>query len=150
MKGKLIGPLAACALLGSQAQAIAHGARIDYQIQSAVEIQSSYDTGEPMQQAQVAVYAPDNPSEPWLTGETDDSGKFTFTPDTEITGNWEVQVRQAGHGDIVAISLGEDSQLQAAIVKGSTGYSASQLILMGLMGVWGFVGTALFFWRRKG
>ncbi|MGP1372757.1 carboxypeptidase regulatory-like domain-containing protein [Almyronema epifaneia] len=139
----------AFACLGAQTQAIAHGAKIDYQVQSAVAIQSSYDNGEPMRQAQVAVYAPDNPSEPWLTGQTDDAGKFVFTPDPAIAGNWEVQVRQAGHGDIVAIPLNADSELQAAIVKGSTGYSLPQLVLMGLAGIWGFVGTALFFSRGK-
>lgn len=151
MKKRLVVPLAAFAVLGSQIQAIAHGVKIEYQVQSAIEIQSAYDNGEPMQAAQVAVYSPDNPTEPWLTGQTDANGKFIFAPDPQIEGNWEVQVRQAGHGEIVAIPLSSDSEskLQASIVKGSTGYSAPQLILMGLMGIWGFVGTALFFAKGK-
>jgi nickel transport protein len=91
------------------------------------------------------VYAPDDPSTPWLTGVCDDEGRFSFVPDTSKPGMWDVQVRQAGHGDIVHIPVGED-----AAVSGSTGgYTTLQIVLMALCVVWGSVGTALYFSRRK-
>lgn len=89
----------------SSGVAQAHGVKLEYQNTQAIQIQAAYDTGEPLAQAQVAVFAPDDPAKPWLTGTTDDQGRFVFTPDEAQTGGWEVQVRQAGHGDIVTIPL---------------------------------------------
>ena len=60
--------------------AYAHGARIEYTVDVEIEIVASYDSGEPMAGAQVVVYAPDNPSSPWLTGVCDDEGRFSFVP----------------------------------------------------------------------
>jgi nickel transport protein len=93
---------------------------------------------------QVTVYAPDDPSQPWLTGVCDDEGRFTFTPDPEIPGTWDVQVRQAGHGDMVHIPIGAEGATAA-----STSVSTLQIVLMAAATVWGFVGTALFFSRRR-
>ncbi|VEP13597.1 conserved exported hypothetical protein [Hyella patelloides LEGE 07179] len=135
----------------------AHGARIDYQQTSAIVIRATYDDGTPMAKAQAVVYAPDDPSTPWLKGMTDESGKFTFVPDAELSGNWDVKVRQAGHGDLVSIPLEQD-----AIAESSTtatmnssmsatdivSYSPGQKLLMAISGVWGFIGTALFFYRK--
>ncbi len=131
-------------VLGVTATAFAHGVKIDYTINVAVEIQATYDTGKPMAGGQVTVYAPDDLSTPWLEGVCDDEGRFTFTPDPAIPGIWDVQVRQAGHGDIVHIPIGEDMML-----TGSTGLTPLQIVLMGASVVWGFVGTALFFSRKK-
>ncbi len=122
----------------------AHGVKIDYTINVAVEIRAAYDTGAPMAGGQVTVYAPDDLSTPWLEGVCDDEGRFTFTPDPSIPGTWDVQVRQAGHGDIVHIPIGEDMMM-----TGSTGYTPLQIVLMGASVVWGFIGTALFFSRRQ-
>jgi nickel transport protein len=130
--------------LGVTATAFAHGAKIDYTINVAVEIQAAYDTGKPMAGGQVTVYAPDDLSTPWLEGACDEEGRFTFTPDPAIPGTWDVQVRQAGHGDIVHIPIGEDMMM-----TGSTGYTPLQIVLMGASVLWGFIGTALFFSRRK-
>ncbi|MEB3213108.1 MAG: hypothetical protein VKL39_17285, partial [Leptolyngbyaceae bacterium] len=133
-------------------RAIAHGSQIDYREVPAVEIQANYDTGEPFANAQVSVFAPDDPAEPWLTGTTDDQGRFTFTPDRAIAGNWDVQVRQAGHGDIVSIPLGTAS---GSSTVASTGFGASQAtsplqkLVMVASVVWGCVGTALFFSARS-
>lgn len=104
------------------APVFAHGAKLEYQPINGIEIQARYDSGEPMRAAQVNVYAPDNPSEPWQTGTTDAEGRFVFTPDPSRPGNWEVMVRQAGHGDVVAIPVGEAS---AAANSSATGDSAT-------------------------
>jgi nickel transport protein len=144
-KRKLVLPFAVLLLaLFSTTTALAHGARIEYTINMAVEIVAAYDSGEPMAEAQVTIYAPNDLENPWLTGTTDDVGRFTFTPDPAIPGTWDVQVRQAGHGDIVHIPVGE-----GVASAGSTGFTTVQILLMSACVVWGFVGTALYFSRRK-
>jgi len=132
-------------ILGLPMKAHAHGVRIEYTSSMAIEIVAKYDSGEPMSGAQVVVYAPDDPSTPWLTGVCDDEGRFTFTPDSSKPGTWDVQVRQAGHGGIVHIPVGEDM-----VVSGGTGgYSVIQIVLMAACVIWGGVGTALYFSRRR-
>jgi nickel transport protein len=90
-------------LLGVTERAIAHGVVLEYNTTQAYAVTATYDTGRPMVEAQVAVFSPENPSEPWMVGTTDAEGRFLFTPPSP--GNWEVQVRQAGHGDLVVIAV---------------------------------------------
>lgn len=145
MKRKLLVALFTLLLaLGLAATASAHGAKIEYQISMAVEIRAAYDTGEPMARGQVTVYAPDDPFTPWLTGVCDEDGRFTFTPDPSRPGTWDVQVRHSGHGDMIHIPIGE-----GMAVAGGTGYTPLQIVLMAACVVWGFVGTALFFLKRR-
>jgi len=144
MKWKSLLLLTALLVLGLATPSYAHGAKIEYTLNMTVEIQATYDNGDPMDEAQVTVYAPDDPSTPWLTGTCDKEGRFTFTPDTSMPGTWDVQVRKAGHGDMVHIPVGEQGA-----TSGSTGYTPLQYLLMGATTVWGFVGTALFFSRPK-
>ena len=156
--------IAGSTLLGTAPPVLAHGVVVEHSITQTIRIQASYDTGEPMAEAQVNVYAPDAPQEVWTTGTTDSDGVFTFTPDAERLGNWEVQVRQAGHGDITVIPLqaedlagqveqteqtGQSEQTGQIAAGESSSYSPAQMVVMGAAGVWGFVGTALFFWRRS-
>ena len=144
MKWKLVVPLVLILALGPTGAAFAHGAKIEYTISMAVEIRATYDTGEPLAGGQVTVYAPDDLSTPWLTGVCDEEGRFTFAPDPAESGTWDVQVRQAGHGDIVHIPIGENTAM-----TGGTGYTPLQIVLMGVCVVWGLVGSALFFWRGR-
>lgn len=122
----------------------AHGANVDYTIGITIEIVATYDNGEPMSGGQVTIYAPDDPSTPWATGICDDEGRFSFVPDTGKTGSWDVQVRQAGHGDIVHIPIGAEST-----GAGSGTVTLLQIVVMSVCVVWGCIGTGLFFWRRK-
>jgi nickel transport protein len=164
--------LALCSSIGGVTPVLAHGAHIDYQPTESIQIQARYDSGEPMQGAQVMVYSPENLSDPWTQGTTDDQGRFVFAPDPSQPGNWEVTVRQAGHGDIVSIPVqGESTASEAGgtsqTAEASTGnavpedstpqaasYQAGQLspvqqgITIGAV-IWGFIGTALFFARGK-
>lgn len=126
-------------------QAYAHGAKIEYVVDMMIEIVAMYDSGEPMSGAQVMVYAPDDLSTPWLTGFCDDEGRYSFKPDTSMTGTYDVQVRQAGHGDIVHIPVGEGGAMSGS----SGGYSTGQIALMSVCVIWGFIGTGLYFLRRK-
>ena len=132
-----------CLLL--PAGALAHGVSIQYSSDIEITIVARYDSGEPMAGAQVVVYAPDAPSTSWLTGVCDDEGRFSFTPDSSRPGIWDVQVRLAGHGGMVHISIGED----AATGGGIGGYSYLQIALMAACVIWGSIGTALYFWPRR-
>ncbi|MFC2045315.1 carboxypeptidase regulatory-like domain-containing protein [Chloroflexota bacterium] len=123
----------------------AHGANIEYTSNIEVEIEANYDNGEPMAGGQVVVYAPDDAATPWVTGVCDDEGRFSFTPDTSKPGVWDVQVRLAGHGDIVHIPIGEST----SATDSSGGYSTLQIALMSACVIWGSVGTALYFSRRR-
>jgi nickel transport protein len=131
--------------LGLPLTAFAHGAKIKYTVDMTVKLVAAYDNGEPMADAQFTVYAPDDPSTPWLTGFCDNEGRFSFVPDTSKPGIWDVQVRQAGHGDIVHIPIGEDM----VATSGTGGYTTIQIVLMAACFIWGSVGTALYFSRRR-
>lgn len=145
-------PMTCLMLMGLVGRVHAHGVEIEYQSTQALDIQATYDTGEPMKNAQVSVYAPGKDT-PWLTGTTNDQGRFTFAPDTSQPGNWEVKVRLAGHGGILAIPVaanqGGANQGGTAIAQKHTGYTPLQQGVMTLSVIWGLVGTALFFARRK-
>jgi nickel transport protein len=150
---------------------MAHGAHIDHEMTRAIAIRATYDSGEPMAEAQVVIYAPADPTTPWQTGMTDTNGRFVFVPDMTQSGNWDVQVRQAGHGNIVSIPvesevLGATSAASASpestedhadndnremppATQSSGSITPAQQGLMVLSVLWGCVGTALFFSRRK-
>ena len=147
MKWKLIACLIFVLILGLvlPIKALAHGAKVEYTVDIAIDIVATYDDGEPMSGAQVVVYAPDDPSTPWLTGTCDDEGRFTFQPDTSKPGTWDIQVRQAGHGDIVHIPVGEGTTMTG----GTSGYSVLQIVVMAACVIWGIAGTALYFSRKR-
>ncbi|MGF1577134.1 MAG: carboxypeptidase-like regulatory domain-containing protein [Cyanophyceae cyanobacterium] len=135
----------------------AHGVELSHSQVGATRIFAKFDSGEPMSGAQVRVYSPDNPQDPWLEGVVDPQGNFFFLPDPGIPGTWEVMIRQAGHGGVVTLAVGQDSSMQGAegasldaLADRSAG-SLSPLHRGLLMGstVWGLVGTALFFARRR-
>lgn len=90
-------------LLILQPNTHAHGVKIIPKISQAISVQAEYDSGLPMQQAQVIVYAPNQPTEPWIKGMTNKEGKFIFIPDSKLSGNWQIKVSQAGHGNIINV-----------------------------------------------
>ena len=142
----------ATAISFSPKQVLAHGANIEYQSSEAITIQAKYDDGTPMADAQVVIYAPSDRASPWLKGTTDESGNFTFVPDTDAknVGDWDVKVRQSGHGDITSIPV-EEGKLAVNQMSASTGagYTPTQKLVMAAAVGWGFVGTGLFFSRSK-
>jgi nickel transport protein len=141
-RSTLLISLAVIALLGMVTTVFAHGAAIDYQIESTVHITATYDSGEPMSEAQVAVFSPEDKQNPWMVDVTDGNGNFSFTPDVSMAGEWDVQVRQAGHGDMIHINLND--------TKGSDGsFTVSQIVVMSVSILWGLIGTALYFKKGK-
>ena len=123
-----------------------HGARVIWEIQGdSVHIAASFDDGQPLDRAQVTVFSGAAPSVPYIVGVTDENGEYSFLPDREESLDWDVQVRSAGHGDIVHLSLAEES-----IVHTEQGiFTTLEIVLMSACVIWGFVGTALFFASRR-
>lgn len=117
-------------------KALAHAVETDYLLtgESLLEFQSRYSTGEPMQGATVEIYAPNNPEEPWIQLTTDEEGRFAFTPDDSIQGDWEVVIKQEGHGDIWTVPVGEtgiDLQNISLDTAKDVHYAASPLMMVG-------------------
>ncbi|MFQ3616317.1 MAG: carboxypeptidase-like regulatory domain-containing protein [Cyanobacteriota bacterium] len=148
----------------------AHGVDITYQETRAIALEARYDGGQPMSGAQVAVFSPADPQTPWLRGTADESGRFIFSPDPAQPGNWEVQVRQAGHGEILVIPVGGEAAADTGDATSAAESSAPatsppatgslgsrsggrltplQRLIMAASVIWGCVGTALFFSRRS-
>lgn len=140
----------------SPAPALAHAALLELRSVEAIRIVAFYDTGEPMAQAQVVIYAPDAPASAWSRGVTDDEGRFDFVPDPSLPGRWSVQVRQAGHGAIAHVDIptaADGPRVETAVLiatDSSAGGSVLQRVTMVALVAWGALGTALFFMRRRG
>lgn len=107
-KFSLIFLLALALMLGLSSVAYAHGVVINYTVNEEtgeLEFEAMFDNGEVLANAQVTIYAPDDPATPWLTAKADENGRFAFAPDQ--VGRWDVQFRVAGHGDIIHINIEE-------------------------------------------
>jgi len=129
-------------------EVLAHGAQINYKQTQGIEITAIYEQGQPMTNAQVVIYSPEDPATPWLTGTTNEQGRFSFIPDSNQQGNWDVKVRESGHGALISIPIGNESNINTAPTPPQSGYTSQQKMLMTASGIWGFVGTALFFSRQ--
>lgn len=127
----------------------AHGALMEHEYTAGIIVRAKYDTGQPMAGAQITVYAPDNPTRPWLTGLCDEDGRFGFVPDPALAGTWSIQARLAGHGTMIHIPMGNIEPAARSVSGGRSGYTSAQLGLMAACVVWGFTGTALYFKRGR-
>jgi len=137
-------------------KATAHGVKINYETTQAIKIDATFDNGKPMSNAPVTVYSPQDPATPWQQGTTDEDGSFVFIPDRAQPGDWAIQVRQAGHGDLITISLGEqqsvtentaDTQVMS-VQSTNASFTPAQIVIMIVAVTWGFVGTALYFVQK--
>lgn len=163
----------------SAPRTLAHGVEASFQSVEAISIVAHFDSGTPFSNGQVVVYAPNDPQNPYLQGVTDENGKFVFEVDKAITGSWAVRVRGAGHGTIINIPIeattattattdniqeieatinnnnetsdnsASENNSQNSTMSIVSSPNPSQKILMAVSGVWGFVGTALFFSRKN-
>lgn len=136
-------------LLSTSTVALAHGVNINYEADMIYRIEAKFDNGQPIVNGQVTIYAPDNPTEIWGEGFTNEEGVYLFTPDQKIAGDWTIKIRQAGHGSSITIPIGSEGTIGGdKAYSGTTGFSLSQKLLMAACVVWGTVGTALYFKRR--
>lgn len=109
MKTKqLMIPLLVLGALSIPVKALAHMVETNYFLNDELEFQTTFSNGEPLKGADVMVYSPDNPTQPWAKGVTDSQGRFSFMPDENRSGEWEVTIRKQGHGDRLTIPVGEN------------------------------------------
>mgnify|MGYP001796226736 CR=1 FL=1 len=109
--------LAAPLLAFASGRVLAHGVQTDYLLSNQLQLQTTFSNGQPLKGAKVSVYAPNNPTQPWMQGQTDADGRFAFKPDRSIVGDWEVTIMQQGHGDILTVPVnaeGVDATLISA------------------------------------
>lgn len=102
---KFLLTLTALALLSTPTKAFGHAVETKFVFDDALEIQTLFSSGEPLTDAKVQVFSPENPEEPWLEGKTDKEGRFAFEPDTKIPGDWEIIINEKGHGDILTVPV---------------------------------------------
>jgi len=145
--------LAMASLAFKPQAAVAHGVDLTVESAQALQVTAAFDSGEPMANATVTIYSPEQPTEPWSTGMTDTQGRFSFVPDSAIAGDWVLQVRQAGHGEMVSIPVAPDDAGTALASNAMLAQSPNLLspLQKGLMigsVFWGCLGTALFFSTR--
>jgi len=141
--------LALIATLLASEVAMAHAAFVEARTVPGVLIEAAYETGEPMAQAQVTVYGPTDPARPAMTGLTDEYGVFGFVPTPGETGSWAVQVRQAGHGAMAHVRVEGSSDASTIHEPSSSPVTGLQRLIITAAVIWGFIGTALFFTRRR-
>lgn len=145
-------PLVAVALvaLASPGPVLAHAAEVHLETVRAVAVVARYDTGAPMAGAQITVYSPANPAEPWLRAQADAEGRLVFVPDAHV-GRWSVQARHAGHGAVAHLMREEEDGTLAAgwQTAPASGPDPLQKGLMAASVIWGCIGTALYFRRRN-
>lgn len=97
-------------VFGGASAASAHAVQTDYFVDLfASELQldftASFSTGEPMADADVIVYAPEDHETPWEESTTDAAGHYAFKPDAERVGDWRIEFTKDGHEDIRIVPL---------------------------------------------
>lgn len=139
--------LAAAGVVTMPTQAMAHQVQTDYilnqatesQANETLEIRATLGTNEPLKGAKVTVYAPDQSFRPYATGVTDKQGRFSFQPNESITGDWEVKIDRAGHGDVLLVPVTEDGIDADAVAQGveteDMHYASSPLMAVGSLAV---------------
>lgn len=119
----------------------AHGTKYKVVSEKVIGIKAMYDSGEPMANARVLIFAPDE-TKVTCTTESDSSGIFYLIPDR--AGTWTMQVRdRGGHG--MRINLPVDESMQLGTAHKGSGMTFLQKIMAVLCVVWGCIGTALYF-----
>lgn len=122
----------------------AHGSEYNILSDKTLKIEAKFDTGEPIANSPVLVFSPGG-SEPQYILETDEEGIFYFAPDK--VGTWILQVRgNDGHG--MRINIPVDENLISTPPQSSS-ISLMQKVFMAISIIWGAIGTALYFKKRR-
>ncbi len=128
------------------AKTLAHTMQTNYLFTEELEFQTTYSTDEAAKNAEVIIYAPNNLEEPWLESKTDEEGRFSFLPDQAIPGDWEVQIIDEGHGEVIIVpvtangvdfdNISHESQQDLHYSSSPISPLHSLLITAGIGGLW--------------
>ncbi|HEY9878813.1 MAG TPA: carboxypeptidase-like regulatory domain-containing protein [Leptolyngbyaceae cyanobacterium] len=153
MNRMLFAALSLLAVLTVPVKALAHAVETNYILDGpGLEFQSTYSTGEPLQGATVQIFAPSNPDKPWMEITADDEGRFAFTPDTSIPGDWEVVIRKEGHDDFWTVPVDKQGVEFDQIGEGPKGdihYASSPLALTAVAAMAAVASGVCFIRRRQ-
>ena len=156
MKLRLALPIALLAIVGFAPKAFAHMIETDFNVfEQELEFTSTFSSGEPVQDAQVTIYAPSNPEEPWVELTTDENGQFSFIPDESIPGDWEIRIEQdVSHGDLWTVPVtgtGVDYDNISSAEPDEQFYFAvnTPLALAGILGFGACMGIAAYASRKS-
>lgn len=123
-------------------KAMAHQVQTNYFLNDvsgdSLELQTTFSNGEPLKGAKVTVYSPEQPFRAQATGRTDDRGRFTFTPDQAVSGDWEVNIERAGHQDILTVPVTEegiDLNDLASVENADVHYASSPVAAAGSVAI---------------
>ena len=116
MKFQHLTPLLLLGLLAVPARVMAHAVQTNYLLNNQLELQSTFGNGAPFKGAKVSIYAPNNPTRPWMQGITDAQGRFAFSPDEALEGDWEITIQQQGHGDFLTVPV-RDEGIQVDLIS---------------------------------
>jgi nickel transport protein len=144
------------ALLAFPTKVLAHVVETNYLLTNdRLEITANYNTGEPVEKTPVVVYAPNNPSQPWMQGTTDAQGRFSFQPDPKIQGDWTVEigeVEKSDHGDILTVPVdkkGVEFEKISQIPQNKM-HLHDPLTVMGVIALSGSAATTFLLTRKQG
>jgi nickel transport protein len=92
----------------STGSVLAHGFSVDMAVNGKVVIlKASYSSSQPLVDASVFIYSPNEPDNEWQKGRTDKTGHFAFLPD--VQGEWTVVIDdQKGHKKTTTIVFTPD------------------------------------------
>ena len=109
-KISLIGIALLSAIVIPTGKAAAHMVETDYLLSSdnGLAIDVNFSSGEPLADAPVKIYSPNNPDEPWMEGRTDENGEFAFKPDSKMNGEWTVEIGEYSHADYLSVPVESD------------------------------------------
>ncbi|MEM7335068.1 MAG: hypothetical protein AAF490_23525 [Chloroflexota bacterium] len=132
----------------STSSILAHGTDIRLTVaeNDQVQINAIFDTGEPMSEAQIIVYAANDPQTAWHNGVADMNGTYFFPVDTSIAGDWAITVRTAGHGELLHFTVSERGVISTGA---ETARPAWQTTVGALFVVIMLGGVAYFYSRPK-
>jgi nickel transport protein len=109
---------------------------------SAVALQFSYSTGDPMSYVEAKVYSPSDEKFTYQSGRTDESGGFAFVP--RVAGTWRVVVRDdEGHMAEAAIAVG--GEFFGASGSGETAAASNPPLSGGALYVRAALGVSVIF-----
>jgi nickel transport protein len=138
----------------------AHGSHVEATITRTIEVTRTVEVvatthgSRPMADGQVTVFAPGAPEEPWLSAVCDAEGRVRFELPADAAGTWDIRVAHRGHGGRIQLEVpGEDGDtrdtITAEAIAAQPQLSTLQKAILGGGVVWGCIGTALFFARRR-
>ena len=95
-------------LLGFPSKVFAHGVETNYSLNiKSLELQSLFSTGEAFKDAPVIVHPPAGSDYAPIAGRTNEQGMFVFEPDYSVSGEWEVEIGEDSHWDMLTIPVSD-------------------------------------------